>query len=230
LVTLRGLYFVMLDKKIEKSELIKLIPKEVYCDYLNKNFIKISSYKKDQIIHFEGDFCRNLEVIIEGKASIERIDETGNLFTIAELHNENILGGNLLFSKNPYYPMTITAKSDTLIIEIQKHVLFDLFIINKKFLNLFLQLISDNTLILGDKIKNYANRSARERICNYLKQEYYIQNSLKISLNISKKSLAERIGIQRTSLSRELQKMKNEELLLYDSKSITILNKNILIY
>ncbi|NLZ83309.1 MAG: winged helix-turn-helix domain-containing protein, partial [Clostridiales bacterium] len=44
-----------------------------------------------------------------------------------------------------------------------------------------------------------------------------------IKLNMTKKALAERIGVQRTSLSRELAKMRAEGLILFDKDAITIL-------
>ena len=40
---------------------------------------------------------------------------------------------------------------------------------------------------------------------------------------MTKQTLADKIGVQRTSLSRELSKMRNDGLIKYDSKSITIL-------
>ena len=40
---------------------------------------------------------------------------------------------------------------------------------------------------------------------------------------MTKKVLADKIGVQRTSLSRELSKMKNDGLIDFDSESITIL-------
>ena len=46
-------------------------------------------------------------------------------------------------------------------------------------------------------------------------------------LTVSKKSLAEIIGVQRTSLSRKLQKMKRDGLIEYDTKSISI-NKTLI--
>ena len=46
-------------------------------------------------------------------------------------------------------------------------------------------------------------------------------------MNISKKELAERLGVQRTSLSREVNKMKNDGLLEYNARTITLKNINI---
>jgi len=45
---------------------------------------------------------------------------------------------------------------------------------------------------------------------------------------MSKKSLAERIGAERTSLSRELRKMKDEDLITYNNKYITVLDKKLI--
>lgn len=213
---------------VERYTLLNKISYELLQDYLYKKVLKVSTYTKGQIIHSDGDKCKSLEVILEGKVVIERIDENGDLFTITELYPDDILGGNLVFSKNPYYPMTISARTDVEILEIGKEVLFDLCCDNKEFLYAFLQLISGNTLILGDKIKHYANRSIRDSICAYLRQEYYLQNTFKIRLNTTKKALAERIGVQRTSLSRELQKMEKEGLITYDATSITIIDKRII--
>ena len=40
---------------------------------------------------------------------------------------------------------------------------------------------------------------------------------------MTKKALAERIGVQRTSLSRELAKMRADGLIKYDAESIEIM-------
>jgi Mn-dependent DtxR family transcriptional regulator len=65
-------------------------------------------------------------------------------------------------------------------------------------------------------------KTIRQCIIDFLTYEYYIQNSLRIVLGISKKELAERIGVQRPSLLRELNKMRTDGLIEYDAHSITI--------
>ena len=62
---------------------------------------------------------------------------------------------------------------------------------------------------------------------DYLKYEYHIQKSNIITINISKKDLAERLGIQRSSLSRELNKMRKDGLLEYDARTVTLKNIDI---
>ena len=195
--------------------------------YLTEGSCKITQYGKNNIVHFVGEVCSKLEIILSGKVVIERIDESGNLMTIAEFFSGDVLGGNLMFSKNPYYPMTVTAKEATLILEINKDRLFSLFSDNHEFLKSYLEYVSDHTVILGDRIKHYVNRTIRESLISYLDYECKKQNSNIIKLSMTKKALAERIGVQRTSLSRELAKMREDGLIEFTPVSISLLHKSI---
>ena len=207
---------------INESTLLCTLPTEKIGELLKNGHFKIVCYKKDSVIHFDGEVCSTLEVILSGKIVIERIDESGNNLTISDFYSDDILGGNLIFSRNAHYPMTVISKLPSVILEINKELLFSLFGTYPHFLRTFLEFISDHASILSDKIKHYINRTIRESIINYLKYEQKKQNTRRIMLTMSKKSLAEKIGVQRTSLSRELHKMKRDGLIEYDMKSILI--------
>ena len=212
---------------IRQIDLIKSIEPQEIDLYLTEGSCKITQYGKNNIVHFVGEVCSKLEIILSGKVVIERIDESGNLMTIAEFFNGDVLGGNLMFSKNPYYPMTVTAKEATLILEINKDRLFSLFSDNHEFLKSYLEYVADHTVILGDRIKHYVNRTIRESLISYLDYECKKQNSNIIKLSMTKKALAERIGVQRTSLSRELAKMREDGLIEFTPVSISLLHKSI---
>ncbi len=209
---------------IRSTTLIKSLSGEDILTNLKSGKFKVTSYKKSSVVHFDGERCSKLEIILSGKVVVDRIGESGNLLTISEFYNDDILGGNLLFSKNPCYPMTVLTQLPTDILEIDRETLFELFCNNPIFLRTYLELTSDRAFILGDKIKHYINKTIRESIMNYLNYESKKQNSNHIKLNTTKKALAEKIGVQRTSLSRELAKMREDGLILFDSDSITLLN------
>ena len=208
---------------IRSTTLIKSLSGEDILANLKSGKFKVTSYKKSSVVHFDGERCSKLEIILSGKVVVDRIGESGNLLTISEFYNDDILGGNLLFSKYPYYPMTVLTQLPTDILEIDRETLFELFCNNPIFLRTYLELTSDRAFILGNKIKHYINKTIRESIMNYLNYESKIQNSNRIKLNTTKKSLAEKIGVQRTSLSRELAKMRDDGLILFDTDSITLL-------
>jgi len=201
--------------------------KELLNLFKTHNYI-ISKYNKGSIIHFESEKCNYWDIVLKGQVFVQKIDEKGNVLTVAEFKIGDNIGGNLLFSKYPYYPMSVIAKSDTEILHIPKDFVLQLCQTSQDFLVKFLTCISDKTAILTSKIKSISMKSIRESIIEFLNYEYYTQKSKEIKLNMTKKELAERLGIQRTSLSRELNKMKKDGLIDYNTHSITICDFDII--
>lgn len=201
--------------------------KELLNLFKTHNYI-ISKYNKGSIIHFESEKCNYWDIILKGQVFVQKIDEKGNVLTVAEFKIGDNIGGNLLFSKYPYYPMSVIAKSDAEILHIDKDFVLQLCQTSQDFLIQFLTCISDKTTILTSKIKSISMKSIKESIIEFLNYEYYSQKSKEIKLNMTKKELAERLGIQRTSLSRELNKMKKDGLIDYDAHSITICDFDII--
>ena len=123
---------------LKQIDLIKSFDANQLDSLLQAKGNKVNSYEKNNIVHFVGTICENLEIILSGEVVIERIDESGKLMSIAEFFDGDILGGNLLFSKNPYYPMTVTARKPTIILAICKEQLFELFASSLDFLKSYL--------------------------------------------------------------------------------------------
>lgn len=190
--------------------------------HFQKGRFHLAGYDPGMIIHLEGDHCKSMEVVLEGTLVVERIDVAGDVLTVAEFKQGDVLGGNLIFASQPQYPMTITARSQVKLLEVKKQVVLDLCRHNPGFLEAYLMLISNYTFLLGEKIKQDVRRPLRDKIISYLEVERKRQQSSSVQLPMSKKALAERLGVQRTSLSRELQKMKQEGLLVYDAHSVTL--------
>lgn len=163
-----------------------------------------------------------MDIILEGRVSVQKIDEDGDILKINVFSGGDILGANLLFASRNSYPMTVVSESNTVILHIYKELILELSQTNLRFMIGLMTVISDRTLLLTDKIDAISLKTIRQRIIDFLRYEYYLQKSNILQLNIYKKDLAERLGIQRTSLSRELNKMRRDGLLEYNAKTITL--------
>ncbi len=206
--------------------------KEFSCDRLKQLFDhfnhKIAQYNKGQIIHMENEICKSMDMVLDGKLSIQKIDRSGNVLKVTEFIGSDILGANLLFADHNAYPMTVVAELDSVVLHIYKQLILDLSCTSTSFTTALLKTVSNKTLILTDKIDTLSFKTIREQISDFLVYQRYIQKSNTIRLNITKKELAKRFGVQRTSLSRELNKMRRDGLIEFDSKTITIKNTNLL--
>ncbi len=188
----------------------------------------IKRYSKSSFVHFESEKCTSWDIILSGQVIIKKIDENGNILTLTEFGTAETIGGNTLFSSHPFFPMSVFAKSNSEILHIDKDSVLKLCHTSERFLIRFLTGNSDKAVVLSNKIKSISMKTIRESIIEYLTHEYYVQKRENILLMSSKKELAERLGIQRTSLSRELAKMKNDGLIDYDIKSITIADRSLI--
>lgn len=197
---------------------ISALFKDEYCT--------IKNYNKNSIIYLQNEICTTIDILLEGKVTIQKIDENGNILTIASFKPGDIMGGSLAFSNNNEYPMTVVAEAKSSLLHIQKELILDLCQNNRAFLSKYLESLSIKALILTDKIKFMSLKTIRDKIVEFLTYEYHIQNRKIIKLDMSKKELADRFGVQRPSLFRELKKMKKEGLIDYDHKSIVILDED----
>lgn len=189
--------------------------------FKNDSYV-IKKYKKNSIVYVQNEKCLSLDIILHGTVAVQKIDSNGNVLNVYDFTVGDILGGNLIFSKRNEYPMTLISKAESLILHIKKNMILELCKTNKHFLQEFLALLSDKTIMLTNKIKSLTMKTIRQRIIEFLLYETYFQKSTTIKLSVTKKELAERIGVQRTSLSRELNKMKKDNLIDYNVNSIAI--------
>ena len=181
------------------------------------------SISAGRLLHSEGEPCTALEVILSGALAVERISEEGSLMRVAEFGCGDSLGGNLLFSSDPVYHLAVSAIKPTRILRIGKPLLTRLLKEHEAFLLCYLGEAADNALRLEGQLSHYANLPLRQRILNYLREQSRLQGSQQICLGTSKKALAARLGVQRSSLSRALQQMKQEGLLDFDRHTISLL-------
>ncbi len=193
-----------------------------------KSNYSIKEYSKNSILYMQNEKCKSLDIILEGTITIQKIDSEGNVLSINDFINGDVIGENLLFSIDNKYPMTVLAKSDVKILHIDKILILKLCQLNECFLINFLRSLSGKALLLSNKITSLTMKTLRQCIIEFLLYEYYAQESTIIKLNMTKKELADKIGVQRTSLSRELNKMRKENLIDFDSKHIIIKNVELL--
>lgn len=213
---------------LQHVDLFKGLTSENIEDLLIIDSYYIKEYKKNSVIYFQNEKCITLDIVLKGVVSIEGIDDKGNYVAISDFSTGNLIGGNLVFSHKNFYPMIVLARTDVTILHLKRDLVLKFCQNNYNFLINFLASLSDKTLILADRIKTLSFKSLRKSIIDFLIYESYSQKSTKIKLRLTKKSLAEKFGVQRTSLSRELNKMREDGLIDYDAYSITIIDKDLL--
>ena len=212
----------VLSDNLKRCILFKDIKYEDFSNFLNMSNYTIKKYPEGNVVVIEGGNCEELGILLEGLLEVQTFYPSGKLLTFAQLRPVEIFGEAILFSKVNKFPATIGAIKDSKIMFIKKEDLISCLTNCHKFMENFLELLSNKLLILNKKVKMLSLESIRKKIENFLMEEYKKQGSKIIKVSLSRKEMAEHMGIQRPSLSRELIKMRKEGIIEFDKKVIII--------
>ena len=207
---------------LEKSKLFGIHADVDFIKIFNSIDYKIVKYSKGQVVHNEDDLCTCLSIILEGNIEIQKIDSMGKLLTVAEFTIGSTFGENLIFGDRKNYPMTVFSKTETLVLEIKKESVTTLCQLDPKFMLEFLNTVSNRAMVLNSKLKEITLKTIRQKICEFLLLQYNKTKKTEINIGMTKKDWADKLGIQRPSLSRELIKMKEDGIIDYHKDIIII--------
>ncbi len=203
---------ISLFSTINKSNLKKQIA---------DNHIYQKQYVKGKTLHNTGDACQTLDVVLSGGLVAYSLSANGSSTTIFEFRKGSIIGASLLFGESHNYPHNIYCLTDCQILHIDMNATLD-FLHDYNFTLHYIKSISQNTQGIHRKISMLSQKTLRENIMDYFKQQTIIQKSSTITLSMSKRQLADYFGVQRPSLFRELKKLKDENIIEIDNRKIVI--------
>jgi len=209
----------ILFKGLTSEELENLI---INVNYSISDNCKNCAECRTCIVALEGDVCDSLGIVIQGELEVQKHYASGKVVTLAKLNKGKIFGEAIAFSETNIYPATIVSSKGSIILYISKKDIIAMCSNYPKVLNNFMQLLSSKILLLNRKIKELSFETLRQKISNYLLSQYEIQKTLTLKLPMSRKNLAEHLGVQRPSLSRELINMKDDELIDFNKNLVQI--------
>lgn len=186
----------------------------------------VVNYKKGETIAIEGSKCDSVGIIINGYIQIQKIYPNGKIMIMKKLKNQDTFGEAIVFSKETTYPSTLISFSNAKIVFIKKNEIIDLCFNNIKFLNNFMEMLSEKIIELNQKIKSSNLITVKQKVVNFILDEYENQNSNKVNINMSKKELSEVLGVPRPSLSRELILLREDKIINFSKDIIEILDLN----
>ncbi|BEG98444.1 Crp/Fnr family transcriptional regulator [Bacteroides sedimenti] len=185
---------------------------------------QIKSYKKGDILAFQGDVCNKLIILLKGSVRGEMIDYSGKLIKIEDIHAPRALAPLFLFGTENKYPVEVTANEDVEALSIPKESILILFQRNKRFLENYLNTSANYAKTISDKLFFLSFKNIKQKLASYILRLSASAGD-KLVMDRSQQELADYFGVSRPSLARELANMQEEGLITVDRKHIAIINK-----
>ena len=191
---------------------------------------KILYTEKDDVIFHEGDIFPFMCLLMAGEITLSKIDEYGNRNIIDIVKESHLFAEVFSFTSSKKSPVTATSngKVSILIVDTDKllspsidrpEVIQDKYILISKLLEIF----ADKNLILLSKIEVLSRRNTRDKILHFLELEKEKNHTNIFNIPFSRKDMADFLGVDRSALSRELSKLKDEKIIDFEKNTFKLL-------
>ncbi len=185
------------------------------------------TYTKDQFIFHYGDTFDYVGLVLTGSVHIIKEDFWGNRTILTDIYPAHLFG--------EAYACIPTATSENSAIAATNCTLLLLDI--RKLLSVctkccsyhtlliqnFLTELAGKTILLSKKIEHISQRSTREKLLSYLSTTSLKVGASSFEISLNRQQLADYLSIDRSAMSNELSKLRNDGILTFYKSKFTLL-------
>ena len=212
--TLQGLKQCPLFQDLAEAEIIDLMHSVRY---------RVVHYHKGDILAFEGSDCLYADIIISGEMVASLMGPSGRIIRVAAHQAGKLLAPAFLFASDNQYPVTVEATTETTVLRLKPADLEKMFNSDQRLMMNYIRMLSNIVCQLTKKVR-MLSMNVREKVSLYLKEQSRLQQTRNILLPLSRQELADHFGIQKYSLLRCLNELKQEGVIRVEGRHIHILS------
>jgi CRP/FNR family transcriptional regulator len=173
---------------------------------------------KRQVLFTEGQRGTSLYVCINGSVQLSKAAPGGKDAVVRVIKAGEMFAEVILFESDRY-PVTAAALTRGLVFVLEKkrfHALLD----QRDFRNDFIAVLMRKQRYLAEKITYLSLHEVRSRLAFFLREHFGERETIVCPL--SKKDVAAAIGATPETLSRELLRLREEQLVSWDGRSLRV--------
>ena len=203
------------------------LEREEISEVLQKFHGLIKHFSKSDYIYLAGDCVENLCVVLDGTVQMIKEDIWGEKSIIANLGAGSVFAENFLgkLGDRSVVSYFVASDSEVLMLPLGRS-LFDVNTNSKASQRLMCNIVSilaDNNTRLIEKTEILCKKTLRSKILAYLEQEKRNKQSHQFTIPFNRTDLANYLDADRSALTRELARMKDEGIIDYTKNTFTLL-------
>lgn len=212
---------------LKSSGLFKGIPEEKYNNIFACLQARIAEYKSDTLIVNIGDRNFRAGIVLEGGLEEFIYDENANHVAIQHLKSGSVFGAELACGSSLSSQFYLKASVDTKVLLLDFKTLLSETTLTcpcrmQVTANL-LQELSNQITFFNTKLRILSQKKLRDKLKIYL-QTLEISKDNVIHLPFTRNKLAEFLYVDRSALSRELCRLRDEGILKFSGSNIKLLD------
>jgi CRP-like cAMP-binding protein len=185
---------------------------------------RVKKFQSGSMISQSGEPVNSLMVVIKGVVKGEMVDYAGRVIKIEDIPAPGTLASAFMFGSRNRFPVNVIAVSDGELLLIEKSDFLILLMKNDIILVNFLDMVSNRSQFLSEKIKFLSFKTIKGKLAQYILQKAG-KDQITVNLDMTQSDLAEFFGVTRPSVSRALGDMEEDGYLEAKGKNIKIFDK-----
>lgn len=212
---------------LKKTKLFSGVGEEDISTMLSCLGARLIRYKKGEYVLRQGEHLSDILVLAQGSLYIQRDDYWGNRSILGHI------GAGEIFGEAYAAPESGPLLNDVIAVEDSAVLFFDVKRVIStcpsacRFHTMVVQnlfyVISEKNRSLVRKLDHMSKRTTRGKLISYLSEESRKQNSESITIPFNRQQLADYLSVDRSAMSGELCRMRDEGLLEFEKNRFRLL-------
>lgn len=187
---------------------------------------KLLTFQKGDYVFREGQHIDHITVLVKGKLLVQHDDFWGNRSIVNVIRVGEMFGEAYVAPESGSLLNDVIAEEDSAVIFFDVRKILTVCSTACRFHSIVIQnlffAISEKNRKLVQKIGHMSKRSTRAKLLSYLSEEAKRQNSSHFTIPFTRQQLADFLCVDRSAMSNELCKMRDEGLVQFDKNQFTL--------
>lgn len=183
----------------------------------------VKTFPKGSIIGFENDTVRHIGIVLSGTVDMVKEDLWGNRTMLVRMHRDQVFGETFACGEDRSALVTFQVSETAEILfmpfcRIMRSCAMSCEFHHQLTENMVTIMANKNRELMR-KVEVVTKRTIREKLLAYLSIQGQMKGSVYFEIPLGRSELAEYLCVDRSAMTRELAKMKEEGLIDYDKNS-----------
>lgn len=188
---------------------------------------RVVEYKKDNYIYMSGSIMSEIGIVLSGSVIIIKEDYWGNRTIISRMSASDMFAESFAFTAGEKLFISVVAAENTEILFIDCKNIINIetspFGFHTILINNMVRILAGKNVMLMQKIDHLSCRSTRDKLLSYLSAQALEQKCKAFTIPYNRQELADYLCIDRSAMSSELGKLRDEGILTFHKNSFELL-------
>lgn len=212
---------------LKKTQMFSGIGDDEIASMLSCLGARLYTYRKGEYVLRQGESLNDITVLVEGKLHIQRDDYWGNRSILGQIAEGEMFGEAYAAPQSGVLMNDVVAVEDSAVIFFNVNRVITTCSSACRFHSLVVRnmffAISEKNRKLVQKLGHMSKRTTREKLISYLSEESGRCGSASFSIPYNRQQLADFLSVDRSAMSNELCKMRDEGLLEFNKNNFKLL-------